>query len=170
MSYSVTGWIHMAAAVCALLLGGVTLTRNKGTLVHRIIGRSYVASMLMLNVTALCLYDMTGYFGPFHACAIFSMTCIVIGVSAPIFRKGGWLKRHLMWMGWSYFGLLSAAFAETMVRVPAFAAHTATRGFEVAIGATVVFSFGGGLFMRWLRRSVDQKLSQTQHSSLPAAT
>jgi uncharacterized membrane protein len=154
MSYSLVGWTHVIAAVAALLLGGIIIARRKGTRSHRLIGRTYVCAMLLLNISALMLYDMTGYFGPFHAGALFSFTCVLIGISAPIFRKGDWLGRHYRWMGWSYFGLLAAAFAEAMVRVPAFAAHTPIRGFEVAIAASLTISVFGSLFMRLLGRAV----------------
>lgn len=154
MSYSFVGWTHVSAAVAALLLGVIVVARRKGTRTHRFFGRTYVCAMLLLNISALMLYDMTGHFGPFHVGALFSLTCVLIGVSAPIFRRGDWLRRHYRWMGWSYFGLLAAAFAEAMVRVPAFAVHTATRGFEVAIGASLVISVFGSLFMRLLGRAL----------------
>jgi uncharacterized membrane protein len=153
VNYSNAGWMHIAAAGAALALGGLMVLRRKGTPAHRATGLLYVGAMLALNGSALMLYDMTGHFGPFHAGAIFSLACVVLGLAAPIFRGGDWLRRHYRWMGWSYFGLLAAAFAEAMVRVPAFAAHSAARGFEVAIGATVVFSLLGSLFMRLLGRA-----------------
>lgn len=154
MSYSAIGWIHIASALGALALGASMVLRRKGTRLHRITGRIYVGAMLMLNLSALMIYDMTGHFGPFHAGAIFSLACVLIGLSAPMFRRGNWLQRHYRWMGWSYFGLLAAAFAEAMVRVPVFAARTPTRGFEVAIGASIVFSLLGSLFMRGLGRAL----------------
>jgi uncharacterized membrane protein len=155
VSYGTAGWLHVAAASAALALGAAMVLRRKGTPVHRATGLLYVGAMLALNGSALMLYDMTGHFGPFHAGAIFSLVCVVLGLAAPIFRTGDWLRRHYRWMGWSYFGLLAAAFAEAMVRVPAFAAHTAARGFAIAISATVVFSLLGSLFMRRLGRALN---------------
>jgi hypothetical protein len=64
------------------------------------------------------------------------------------------MRRHYLWMGMSYFGLLAAAFAEAMIRVPALHVNSVARGFEVAIGASIVFSLFGGVFMRWLGRSL----------------
>lgn len=154
MSYSLMGWIHIVSASVALALGGFVVASRKGTPIHRLVGLAYVFAMLLLNLAALSIYDMTGHFGPFHAGAIFSLVCVLIGVSAPILRKGNWLDRHYRWMGWSYFGLLAAAFAETVVRMPALRVHTASRGFEVAIGATIVFSMLGSFFMRRLGRAV----------------
>jgi uncharacterized membrane protein len=150
MSYGPLGWIHIGSALVALVLGGFIVLSRKGTRIHQRVGLTYMAAMLLLNLSALSIYDMTGHFGPFHAGAVFSLFCVVMGVSAPILRKGDWLNRHYRWMGWSYFGLLAAGFAEAVVRVPALEVHTVQRGFAVAIGATVCFSLLGSLFMRRL--------------------
>jgi uncharacterized membrane protein len=154
VTYSAIGWVHIVAAFSALALGLVNVVMTKGTPLHRLIGIFYVFAMLTLNAAALSIYDMTGHFGIFHALAIFSLFCVLMGLSAVIFRKGEWLRGHYMWMGWSYFGLLAAAFAETMIRVPALHVNSVTRGFEVAIGASVVFSLFGGVFMKALGRSL----------------
>jgi uncharacterized membrane protein len=161
MTYSFVGWIHIVAAFSALALGFINVVMRKGTPLHRLIGIFYVFAMLTVNAAALSIYDMTGYFGPFHAAAIFSLVCVLIGLSAPILRRGDWLRRHYMWMGWSYFGLLAAAFAEAMVRIPALKVDSATRGFEVAIGASIVFSLLGGVFMRLLGRSLPPRKPRT---------
>ncbi|MGH6888789.1 MAG: DUF2306 domain-containing protein [Rhizomicrobium sp.] len=159
MSYSPIGWVHIVAAVSALAFGGIVVFSRKGTPVHRLLGLVYVFASLLLDLSALSIYDMTGHFGPFHVGAIFNLACVLIGVSAPILRKGDWLNRHFRWMGWSYFGLLAAGFAEAVVRIPALEAHTATRGFEVAIAATLCFSLLGSLFMRRLGRAVSKYVS-----------
>lgn len=158
MTYGLPGWVHIISASVALALGGFVVASRKGTPIHRLVGLTYVFAMLLLNLSALSIYDMTGHFGPFHAGAIFSLVCVLIGVSAPILRNGNWLNRHYRWMGWSYFGLLAAAFAEAVVRVPALRVHTASRGFVVAIGATIVFSMLGSFFMRRLGRAVGNYL------------
>lgn len=154
MSYSPIGWIHIISALTAVGLGGVVVLSRKGTRVHRRLGLLYVFASLLLDMSALSLYDMTGHFGPFHIGAIFNLACVLIGVSAPIRRRGDWLNRHYRWMGWSYFGLLAAGFAEAVVRIPMLEAHTATRGFEVAIAATLCFSLLGSAFMRRLGRAI----------------
>lgn len=154
MSYSPTGWVHIVSALAALSLGGFVVLSRKGTPTHRLMGLGYVFASLLLDISALSLYDMTGHFGPFHVGAIFNLVCVLIGVSAPILRNGNWLNRHYRWMGWSYFGLMAAGFAEAVVRIPALKAHTATRGFTVAIAATICFSLLGSLFMRRLGRAL----------------
>lgn len=152
--HSLIGSVHVLNAFAALGLGGYVVLARKGTPLHRLVGLAYVFSMLLVNISALADYKMTGRFGPFHAAAIFSLGCVLLGLTAPILRRPGWLKAHYRWMGWSYFGLLAAAFAETMVRVPYLRPRTISAGFAVAIGASLVFSLLGGVFMRRLGRSL----------------
>lgn len=161
MTYSLVGWIHIGAAFTALGLGFINVVMKKGTPLHRFVGIFYVFAMVALNAAALSIYDMTGHFGIFHALAIFSLFCVLMGLQAAIFRRGDWLRGHYMWMGWSYFGLLAAAFAETMIRVPVFPVNSVARGFEVAIGASIVFSFFGRSFMKALGRSLPPRKPKT---------
>lgn len=169
MTYSLPGWVHIVSALVALGLGVFVVASRKGTPIHRLVGLLYVLAMVLLNLSALSLYEMTGHFGPFHAGAIFSLVCVLVGTSAPILRSGNWLNRHYRWMGWSYFGLLAAGFAEAVVRVPTLEVHTAARGFEVAIGATIGFSLLGGVFMRRLGGAVTNYGPRTSAARAMAA-
>lgn len=152
--YALPGQIHIVAGCLALLIGAGVVWSTKGSPLHRFAGILYVFAMLALNISALTLYDMTGRFGPFHVGALFSSLCLLQGLAAVIRKQGGWLRAHYRWMGWSYFGLVAAAFAEAAVRVPAFRVNTVQRGFAVAIGATVVISLFGRLFMGLLEREL----------------
>jgi uncharacterized membrane protein len=113
----VTGLLHFALAIAALMAGlAVTLAR-KGTALHRRLGWIYVGSMVGVNVTALVIYRLLGHFGPFHAAALFSLFTVLMGV-VPARRKPHrwWLRQHAYWMGGSYIGLWAAAVAETATR------------------------------------------------------
>ena len=70
MIASSLGAAHVAAASLALALGLVVLLAQKGTPFHILFGAGYVAAMAVVNVSALGLYRLTGWFGPFHALAI----------------------------------------------------------------------------------------------------
>ena len=48
------------------MLGGIVVLRRKGTRSHRRIGLAYAAALLLVNATALAIYDLYGRFGPFH--------------------------------------------------------------------------------------------------------
>lgn len=54
------GLTHTATATAALLLGPAVFFRRKGDRTHRRVGYAYVASMVILNVTALAIYDLFG--------------------------------------------------------------------------------------------------------------
>ena len=76
----VTGALHVALALVALVSGFVVIVMRKGTLRHRRIGWVYAVSMLGLNVTALLIYRLFGRFGPFHIAALLSLLTIVAGL------------------------------------------------------------------------------------------
>src|SRR6185295_9823599 len=98
------------------------LVERKGTMTHRLIGCGYVAAMILLNVTALGLYRLTGHFGPFHALAL--------------------------------VGLLAAACAEAMTRVPLLRAALTTGPQLVAfgVGTAVLFALVGWIVLPRLQR------------------
>src|ERR1043166_546846 len=118
MTLSTLGAAHYAAALAALALGLVVLVERKGTASHRVIGCGYVAAMILLNVTALGVYRLTGRFGPFHALALVSLATVIAGVAIVWRRRANWLRRHYYFMAWSYVGLLAAACAEAVTRAP----------------------------------------------------
>lgn len=113
--------LHILTAFSAMVLGTVVVTSRKGTAFHRLLGYSYVAAMLALNLTALGIYRLTEVFGPFHWAAVVSLATLVAGF-VPVFLRWParqWLDLHLRFMAWSYIGLLAAAASEAMVRLPA---------------------------------------------------
>ena len=107
---------HLWTALLAIGAGAVVVARRKGTRFHRWCGRVYVAAMLVLNVTALCIYDLFGGFGPFHVAALFSLLTVFMGLRAAWLRHPQWRIAHAYWMSWSYVGLLAAAVSETATR------------------------------------------------------
>ena len=73
--------------------------------------------MVILNVSSLVIYRLTGYFEPFHALALFSLATVVRGMVPALRRRPGWLMAHYWSMAWSYLGLLAAACSEIVVRL-----------------------------------------------------
>ena len=120
MTLSALGAAHFASACAALLFGLIVLLEHKGTRSHRVLGGAYVAAMILLNLTALGLYRLTGQFNPFHALALISLAVVIHGIAAAIRRRPGWLVTHYYFMAWSYIGLLAAACTEVMARIPLF--------------------------------------------------
>jgi uncharacterized membrane protein len=93
---STLGWIHTAVALAALVTGAAVLLRSKGTGRHRQLGWTYVASMVLLNATALAIYRLTGSFGPFHVAALLSLATVIAGVVPAVRRRpaGTWVEYH----------------------------------------------------------------------------
>lgn len=114
------GLVHASFGIASLFLGLGVVLLPKGTMLHRRIGLSYAASMLLLNLTALAIYDLFGRFGPFHALALLSLATVVAGVLAAWLHRpaAGWLEAHARCMSWSYAGLVAAFVAEIAARVP----------------------------------------------------
>ena len=100
MIHSTMGGMHLVSALAAILLivAGALAT---------VLGLAYSFAMLMTCTSALLLYGMTGHFGLFHFFAVLSLTNVVMGVTQAILRRGDWMRRHLIWMGWSYLVLLA---------------------------------------------------------------
>jgi hypothetical protein len=75
--------------------------------------------MVLLNATALMIYNLFGRFGPFHALALVSLATVTAGV-VPVWlrRPRAWLELHARFMSWSYGGLVAAFFSEIGTRVP----------------------------------------------------
>ena len=111
------GAIHFTTTIVALAFGAIVLGAPKGTPLHRTIGAGYVAAMVILNVSSLAIYRLTGHFEPFHALALFSLATVVGGVVPALRRRPGWLMAHYSCMAWSYLGLLAAACSEIVVRL-----------------------------------------------------
>jgi uncharacterized membrane protein len=111
------GAIHFTAAIAALAFGAIVLGAPKGTVLHRTIGAGFVAAMVILNVSSLLVYRLTGHFEPFHALALFSLATVVRGIVPALRRRPGWLMAHYWSMAWSYLGLLAAACSEIVVRL-----------------------------------------------------
>ena len=117
------GWVgqtHLAFALVALISGALAIVVTKGRGKHRAIGYAYVASMLILNVSALMKYDLTGSFNLFHVFAIVSIVTISVAYGAILtfkrFKNRIALRVHGEMMIWSYFGLVMALIAEVVTR------------------------------------------------------
>lgn len=114
------GKIHVFAAILSLIAGIVLFLSYKGTIRHKWVGYIYIASMLVMNLTALSHYTLTGSFNMFHAFAIFSTATIVpatwLILKAKKTGKKSYFWGHAITMSWSYFGLFAALVSETATR------------------------------------------------------
>jgi uncharacterized protein (DUF2141 family)/uncharacterized membrane protein len=113
------GAVHASLGLLAVTLGLAVVAMRKGTAAHRRAGLLYAIVLVLLNATALMIYDLFGRFGPFHILALVSLATVSAGV-VPVWlrRPRGWLDLHARFMSWSYAGLVAAVFSEIGVRVP----------------------------------------------------
>tara|TARA_B110000858_G_scaffold89711_1_gene103698 strand:- start:10698 stop:11183 length:486 start_codon:yes stop_codon:yes gene_type:complete len=143
------GLAHLATALLAVLIGALVIFTKKGTPRHKWIGRSYVALMFAVNLSAFLIYELFGGFGLFHWMAIFSLLSVLIGYLAAWVRSPGWQIWHAYFMSGSYVGLIAALAAETLTRyvsLPFFAG--------VAVVSITVTAIGIFLMNRFIPRLV----------------
>lgn len=115
-----TGLIHFIASIFALLLGTLVLILPKGTSKHKIIGRLYALTMLVVLTTAFMTYRLFGTWGIFHWTAVISSLTLICGL-IPILTKrptNNFKSLHFSFMYWSIMGVYGAFVSETLVRMP----------------------------------------------------
>ena len=60
------GAVHFVSAILAMIVGALVLSQPKGTVNHKRLGYIYFSSMLVLNLSAIPITNMTGSVGFFH--------------------------------------------------------------------------------------------------------
>ena len=144
MPHAPLGWVHLALAFGALAVGAAVAIAEKGTPRHVLLGRTYGCLMLGVNGTAFMLFGLFGGLGPFHVAAFFSLLTVAAGwVPARSRLSRWWVERHAYFMSGSYVGLLAAAAAETLSRIPE------TPFWGMVIFATIAVTVVGLIVMRW---------------------
>ncbi|PKD19572.1 hypothetical protein APR41_02910 [Salegentibacter salinarum] len=152
MPHDIIGWIHTIAAIIALITGSMILAKAKGTFQHKITGRIYGVSMLIVCITAFMIYRVHHTFGVLHVFAVVSTITLVLGM-LPMYLKVYKKPRivHLSWMYWSVIGLYCAFAAEIFTRLPLIFDLPNTYGFFymlVGLSAGAVGMIGSYFFKR----------------------
>ena len=146
------GIVHLIMALLATVSGTMVIAMRKGGRAHKRIGYVYVANMVGLNITALLIYDLFGYFGIFHYGAIFSLLTVLAGIVPAIRRRNKhWVVRHYSFMYWSLIGLYAAFASETLVRVP----NSPFFGM-VGLATAIIMLLGALAFVRLRKRWAGQ--------------
>ncbi len=153
----VLGTLHFATALTAMSAGAIVIALPKGRRAHRAAGWVYAIAMLLLNGTALLIYDLFGRFGPFHFAAILSLLTVVMGLLAARRRRPRpWVAHHAAWMSWSVVGLYAAAASEISTRyldVDFWGAVLAATLVVIAIGALLIRRHLPGAMQPFLPRT-----------------
>ncbi len=139
------GMIHVITSLIAMILGGAVLLSDKGTMRHKRIGYAYTISMIIILLTAMMIYRLSGSFGPFHVIAIIGFIYLGIGIIPMVLKVNRWLNLHVYFMYWSVVGLYAAFVAELVVRIP-----DTPFWWMVGVG-TLIVSLAGGMVYRNMR-------------------
>ncbi len=132
------GDIHLYSAFLATAFGTMILAGRKGSVAHKRVGYAYCFSMLVVNITALMIYRLFGYFGIFHYAAVISLITLLLGM-IPIMIKNTSknIIQHMAWMYWSVTGLYAAFVSESLTRIP-------DKPFFTMLGISVTITMIGG--------------------------
>ncbi len=96
--------IHLVAASIALLLGAFILLIQKGTTLHKILGRLWAIAILVTAIGSFAI-QISGGFSAIHILSIVSLVSLFIGIHA--IRKGNVIKHKGTMIG-GYTGLFIA--------------------------------------------------------------
>lgn len=150
-----TGLVHFIASLFALLFGTLILVLPKGTAKHKIIGRLYSLSMLVVLITAFMTYRLFGTWGIFHWTAVISSLTLISGL-LPILTKRprhNYVSLHLSFMYWSVIGVYGAFVSETLVRIPKVVIESGIPNTVfynmTGIGTAIVMGLGVYFFLKY---------------------
>jgi uncharacterized membrane protein len=93
---------HTAIAVAAMGLGAFAFTRQKGSPIHKLSGRIWVALMIAVAGTSYWIRS-TGTFSWIHGLSIAAVVSLAIAVFLARKKK---IRAHQGWMLGIYFGAL----------------------------------------------------------------
>lgn len=117
--HSTEGVIHLASAVIGLATGTYLLIAKKGSKTHKLIGRIFGYSVIIVNVSALFIYDFNGgKIGPFHFLIPVSLFFLLYGWIPMIKKKKSknFINKHIIGMIGASLGLWAAGATEYYFR------------------------------------------------------
>ena len=115
MSYTQLAYFHLATVIPAFFIGGLQFLRRKGTPMHKLLGKVYMACMLATGLITLAMPAHVGpqflnHFGMIH---IFSLMALVSVPTAYFAARRGDIRIHRASMISLYIGgiLIAGTFA-----------------------------------------------------------
>ncbi|MEQ9297909.1 MAG: DUF2306 domain-containing protein [Cyclobacteriaceae bacterium] len=116
---STIGGVHVVSSFIGLLTGAYILLAKKGTNVHKKTGYVFAVALLLVNISALFIYDFNdGSISVFHCLIPISLFFLIYGMY-PMLRKTQKkirLNRHIIGMNGAALGLWAAGATEYFVR------------------------------------------------------
>ena len=88
---------HALVALLAVLLGGLQLSRAKGTAQHRLLGWIWVALMAYVAASSFFISEIKlwGAFSPIHLLSVWTLISLVMAIFHV--RRGN-IRQHKIWM------------------------------------------------------------------------
>jgi uncharacterized membrane protein len=104
--------IHVAAALFAIVLGPAALYLRHGSVLHRVVGYSWVIAMALLALSSFGIHGVAliGPFSPLHGLAVLTLWSLWEGIRRA---RAGQIARHrrvfrnLYWFGVMVAGLFN---------------------------------------------------------------
>ena len=120
LDLSLLGWAHTIASLCALLAGALVLIGRKADARHRMIGKLYLATIAVTNLTAFGIYRRGIFWFP-HWFGVAALVAITIGFLCVRYRlpRAFWLNGHMTCMVASYYMLIGGGVNEIFLRINA---------------------------------------------------
>lgn len=101
--------LHLYASLLALGLGAILLLSSKGTMLHRILGSTWVLAMAFSALSSFWfgggVLPLIGHFGPIHLLSLWVLVALAVAVVAIL---KGRVEQHRGWMVGAYLGLVGA--------------------------------------------------------------
>ncbi|WP_448569965.1 DUF2306 domain-containing protein [Thalassotalea ganghwensis] len=102
---------HVSLAITGVVSGAIVITRRKGDVFHTLLGKVFVLSMVLVNVTAFALWPKYG-FTFFQPLALWNLVWVLLGYYYAARKPNkNWLVSHYYFISYAYVGVLAAAVA-----------------------------------------------------------
>jgi len=121
--HSPIGGIHFLTSIIGLLTGAYILLTKKGSLLHKRVGYVFAIALLLVNISALFIYDFNdGFFSVFHYLIPVSLLFLMYGMYPMLvkLKSKNRLRSHIIGMNGAALGLWAAGATEYFVREFAF--------------------------------------------------
>ena len=156
--------IHAVSAILAMVLGAVVLFRQKGTRLHKLMGRVWVVLMLIVATSSIFINEIR-LIGPFSPIHIFTVITYVSLAQAIVAIRRGNVVAHRAGMQTLYFLALMITGAFTLL--PGRRMHAVLFGAEsgwapaiVAISLSLGISLA--IYIRLMRKAPAKRVPTAQ--------
>ena len=99
-------WFHLIAALLAILLGSINLSRRKGTIQHRVIGWVWLVLMTVVTLSSFGIRELNpGQFSWIHILTVWTIISMAVALIAIKNKK---IRLHARFMIGTMIGAVVA--------------------------------------------------------------